>query len=157
MSTALGIVKKFFPKVKRVVDAEKNARIIVTKRDTQSSLVKEHDGCAMAVAAKRQYHLDGVIVSRSTAYLIKGSQARRFNLPPSTSREIVSFDRGGGFDEGEYEISKPEPSRRLGARAERGGKIGGADKRSGDGNLPKRFRHLTTNIRHVLGGKKATA
>ena len=89
---AINIVKKFFPNVTRVVDASRNASIEVTTKDSQSKAVKDHNDCAMAVACKRKFHLDGVIISRTTAYLVKGTQARRFKLPSSVSREIVSFD-----------------------------------------------------------------
>ncbi len=93
---SINIVQKFFPKVERVVDAHRNAAIEVTAKDSSSKAVRDHNACAMAVACKRKFHLDGVIISRSVAYLIKGTQARRFMLPDSVSREVVSFDRGGG-------------------------------------------------------------
>jgi CheY-specific phosphatase CheX len=92
MPTALRIVKKFFPEVTDVEDAEKSQVIEVT--------------CAMAVACKRKYNLDGVIISVKTAYLIKGKKAKRFSLPESVSREIVSFDRDSGFAAGQYRLSK---------------------------------------------------
>lgn len=93
---ALNVVKKFFPKVTIVVDAHHRAVIEVTKADAASKAVKDHSACAMAVACQRKFKLDGVIISRSVAYLVKGKQARRFMLPPSVEREITSFDRGGG-------------------------------------------------------------
>lgn len=88
------------------MDSSRNAKIEVTKGDEATSRKKSHKGCAMAVACKRKFHLDGVIISRNRAYLVKGTQARRFTLPPSVSREVVSFDRGGGFEPGEYQLSK---------------------------------------------------
>ena len=144
----MNIVRKFFPKVKTVVDANRNALIEVTQKDASSKAVRDHNGCAMAVACKRKFHLDGVIISRSTAYLIKGVQARRFKLPESVSREVVSFDRGGEFAIGRYELSAVPESSRLGARTGRP-----KDKANRDGK-PKRFRHLTTHVRSVLGGKR---
>jgi hypothetical protein len=128
----------------------KNARVEVTKADASSKAVRDHAGCAMAVACKRKFHLDSVIISRSVAYLVKGSQARRFKLPVSVSREVVSFDRGAGFSPGEYELSKVEKSNRLGMNRDP------ARLNPNRHDLPpktKRFRHLTTNVRHVLGGQ----
>lgn len=153
MST-LNIVKKFFPKVQKVVDVRINAVIEVTAKDASSKAVKQHDACAMAVACKRKFHLDGVIISRSMAYLIKGKQARRFHLNDSVAREVVSFDRGSGFATGKYELSHISPSALRGARETR---TNSKVKRTGkDNDITKsgRFRHLTTGIRSVLGGQK---
>ncbi len=145
---ALNIVKKFFPSVEVVVDAHRNAAIEVTAKDSSSRAVRDHKACAMAVACKRKFHLDGVIISRSVAYLIKGKRARRFMLPDSISREVVSFDRGGGFAPGKYELSSVPPRNQMGARPKR---VEENVKRDGK---PKRFKHLTTNVRSVLGGVK---
>ena len=62
---ALGIVRKFFPHVAAVHDALTNTQIEVTKADASSRAVKNHNACAMAVACKRKFKLDGVIISRS--------------------------------------------------------------------------------------------
>ncbi len=147
MSTALNTVKKFFPKVKRVVDSKSNALIEVTQQDANSKDVKNHSKCAMAVACKRKFHLDGVIISRSVAYLIKGNKARRFKLPPSVSREVVSFDRGSGFAPGKYSLSKVNESIKLGTPSHK-------QKIKNRIVKEKRFRHLTSNVRSVLGGEK---
>lgn len=149
MSQALNVIKKFFPKVTNVVDATRNATIEVTKKDAASKAVKDHNGCAMAVACKRKFHLDGVIISRSMAYLIKGTQARRFELPETVSREVVSFDRGAGFAVGRYELAKVAPQNRL--DRERKKRTTWVANRDGS---PKRKRHITTNVRSVLGGMK---
>ena len=149
---ALNVVRKFFPNVKRVTDAKTNALIEVTKADVQSKAVKNHNACAMAVACRRKFHLDGVIISRSIAYLVKGNRARRFKLNESVSREVVSFDRGAGFAPGRYELAKISPSSAmaLGGRPNRP-----KDSAERDGT-PPRFRHITTNVRSVLGGQKET-
>ncbi len=155
MKGSLGIVKKFFPNVKKVIDAKENSFIEVTAKDASSKAVRDHGACVMAVACKRKLKLDGVIISRSTAYLIKDGQATRYKLPESVSREIVSFDRGAGFEVGQYQLDKVRPSQELGARQERA-----ADPREGshasNGKKKKsgKFKHVTTNIRSVLGGAK---
>lgn len=151
MANALATVQSFFPKVKRVVDANKDAFIEVTKADTNSAQVQQHDGCALAVACRKAWKLDGVIISRRTAYLVKGNRARRFQLPDSTSREIVSFDRGAGFAEGRYELHRPPKCARLGVRPGRGG----SKNHTPNGNYVKQFRHITTGIRTVLGSEVA--
>lgn len=145
---ALNVVRKFFPNVKRVVDANRNAVIEVTAKDASSKAVKDHNACAMAVACKRKFHLDGVIISRSVAYLIKGNKARRFKLPESVSREVVSFDRGAGFAIGTYELSSISPTSRLGLSHP------GNERTTIRDHEPPRSRHMTTRVRSVLMGKR---
>ena len=69
---ALAIVQRYFPKVKEVADADSPITIEVTDRDSKSAAVRNHESCAMAVACKRKTKSDGVIVSITTAYIIKG-------------------------------------------------------------------------------------
>ena len=152
MQGALKIVQKFFPAVSKVTDATKNSLIEVTAKDAASKAVRDHGACVMAVACKRKLKLDGVIIARSVAYLIKDGEATRYNLPPSVSREIVSFDRGAGFEVGKYELSKIQPTQKLGARSRR------PDDRQNHQaqgkKKPAKFKHVTTNIRTVLGGQR---
>lgn len=143
---ALTVVQKFFPGVTEVVDATQPALIEVTACDANPRAVKNHEACALAVACKRAFKVDGVIIARSIAYLVKGKKARRFQLPPATTREIVSFDRGAGFAPGVYILSAVTRAKRLGARTG-----SSRDKSTGNGK-PKPFRHVTANIRTVLGG-----
>jgi hypothetical protein len=149
MPTALQVVQKFFPEVKEVVDAERNAIIEVTKQDEKTANKKSHKTCAMAVACKRKFNLDGVVISVNRAYLVKGKKARRFMLPESVSREVVSFDRDGGFEPGEYELQKVPRSSRL-DRVIKGNGHGG-----GSPNSPRRHVHKTGGIRTSLGSKMA--
>ncbi len=150
--SSIQVVRRFFPNVTSVVDANRAQRIEVTKADATSKAVKDHNACAMAVACKRALKLDGVIISRSIAYFVKGKQARRFQLPDSISREVVSFDRGGGFMPGKYGLSAVPKANRLGARPPR--EESAHVVRDG---RPKKFRHLTTNVRSVLGGQEPEA
>ena len=150
MATALEVVRKFFPQVKSVVDATKNAHIEVTAQDDKVAKRKSHKTCAMAVACKRKFNLDGVIISANRAYLVKGTQARRFELPPSVSREVVSFDRGGGFEPGDYELSRPGPAHRLGAIPKSHG-----NENNGRTRPERKFAHKTGGIRLALGSKMA--
>jgi hypothetical protein len=149
MATALQIVQHFHPEVTTVKDAKRNIHIEVLPRDTSLATVKNHKTCAMAVACKRRFHLDGVIISVGRAYLVKGKTATRFKLPESVSREIVSFDRKAGFAPGEYQLDAPSPSTRLGVRSE-----GGHTRHKGRGNGDKRFQHATQDTRTKLGTGK---
>lgn len=143
MASALTIVQKVFPNVTRVVDATKDSKIEVTKRDTTSATVRNHKACAMAVACKRKLDLDGVIMSVSTAYLIKGDKATRYHVPPSVSREIVAFDRDAVFEPGDYNLKAICETQKL--NTQRGGSGAKSVK---NGGLAKRFQHRTE--RHPL-------
>jgi hypothetical protein len=149
-SPALTNVQKFFPKVTRVTDATKPLEIVVTAQDDKVSRKLDHAGCAMAVACKREFKLDGAIVSRCVAYLVKGDEAVRYDVPERATREVISFDRGGGFNPGEYTLQKPEYG--LGER--HSGDMGEGVK-SHSGNLHKRFHRYTANVRTPLGSKHA--
>lgn len=150
MATALQIVQQVFPNVTKVVDATKDTQVEVTKRDTNSATVRNHKACAMAVACKRKMDLDGVIMSVSTAYLIKDNKATRYKVPPSVAREIVAFDRNASFEPGEYKLTAISETAKIGIPRGPAPKSGG----SRNGNLAKRFRHKTGEIRASLGSKE---
>lgn len=146
-SHALAVVRRFFPQVEEVNDADTNATITVTQRDVNTSKRKDHAGCALAVAAKRQFSATGMIVSRSTAYVIHRNVATRYYLPESIRKEIVSFDRGSEFAPGEYIMRNETKSRRLGPHTGgHGGQHGRSDKKIARA-------HLTTGIRVSLHHK----
>jgi hypothetical protein len=144
--TALEVVRKFFPDTESVEDSTKPLIIEVTKKDTQSTAVKNHKECAMAVACKRQLKADGVVVCLSTSYIIKGKQAIRYKNTETVSREVTSFDRKAGFEPGIYELSKIPESSKLGRNNGRHGK--GKEK-----HYPPKFSgHRTGNVR-IIGDR----
>ncbi len=142
---ALARVRRYFPQVEEVEDGLKPLEVEVTAKDSKSAAVRNHQGCAMAVACKRLTKADGVIVSISTAYIIKGKTATRYSVPQHVQREIVSFDREAGFAEGNYRLVPKEPSNRLDEP-----KPTGPHKVTG--KLRKTF-HYTAGIRTVLGSE----
>jgi hypothetical protein len=140
----LRMIKSFFGKVGKVVDADKQMVVNVTRADIAKSHMKNHKTCALAVCCQRSFEADGVIIGLTTAYIIKGDTAYRFKLTGTISREITSFDRGAGYDEGEYLLVPPCPSERLGMRRQ-----SGPSGRS-NGKGPKHFRHFTGRVRTTL-------
>jgi len=144
---ALGIVRKFAPKVNRVSDADKDLAISVTEKDYRTGRKKDHGECALAMAAKRERNVTSVIISASTAYLIKGDHAIRYKLPEAIRKEVVSFDRGSEFGTGDYVMKAIPKSARLGTQR---GKSTQSEVGSHTGNLAKRFIHHTANIREDL-------
>ena len=143
MATALSIVKRFFPQVTDIQDANNDVTVEVTTKDVRDSKRKKHDGCAMAVACKRAMHADGVIVSMSRAYLIKGPQAVRFEVGEAVGREVTSFDRGAGFQPGTYRLTKP---------TQRSFEGGHGRTNIGKGK-PRKPHHVTENVRAILGSE----
>lgn len=147
---ALRVVQKFVPKVTKVTDADSDLHVQVTAQDDKVSKKKDHNECAMAVAVKRQEHAASVIISSGVAYVIKGTQAKRYKVPEAVGREVTSFDRGGGFVPGEYVLKAPPKSMRLGRRAHGNGGSHGPT----TGGAAKRFVHHTANIRENLNTGK---
>lgn len=136
-------LKKLFPQVRKVEDAKDGVMIEVTKEDAKTSKRYKHSECAMAVACKRKFEVDGVLIARSISYLVKGDTAIRFNTPESVSREVTSFDRGAGFEPGVYHLAKPQNKIEWVNK-------GGNKPKTGKGKKPK-YHHFTENIREVLG------
>jgi hypothetical protein len=153
MATSLQIVQHYFPHVETVKDADKEVHVEVLPRDNSNSKVKNHTACAMAVACKRTYQADGVIVAVSVAYIVKGNTAIRYRLPESIAREVVSFDRKGGFAPGTYKMLMPKEKHRIGER--QGGEENHdlADPRKNHKRKKADLIHYTDGIRTVLGSK----
>jgi hypothetical protein len=149
MPSALSIVKRFYPQVKHVKDATEDFEVEVTARDNSTAAVKNHKKCAMAVACERRRGIDGAVISIHNAYLVKGDEATRLMVPESVSREVVSFDRKGGFATGTYALKKPDKWHRLGYRH--------TSKRDRQTDTRKRSRtaqHITADIRTNLRNKE---
>jgi|SRR5580692_5256658 hypothetical protein len=145
---ALIIVKRYFPQVEKVEDGESPLNIEVTANDSNSAAVRSHASCAMAVASKRKTKADGVIISLSVAYVIKGKKAIRYRVPNSVQREIVSFDREAGFAPGDYTLKTFPQSLRLGSHKPKGPhKVAGR----------KIKFHYTTGIRTDLNSSETDA
>jgi hypothetical protein len=144
-SRALQIVQDFFPQVTRVRDARKDLHVNVTEKDVEEGRKKGHVDCVMAVACKRDKRVTGVIMAVKTAYIVQGSEATRYKTPERITREIVSFDRGGNFIPGPYELKAPSKHQKLGTSARPSGKKPHKSK------IGKRYH--TSNIRSVLGSK----
>lgn len=109
--SALGIVRKYYPQVTRVVEAKRDLQILVTPADSRRSTKKSPNTCALARACEREY--EGAIISMSVAYLVKGDKAMRYMVPAAVSREIVSFDRHQDFAPGDYKLKAPATSQKL--------------------------------------------
>lgn len=144
-SRALAIVRFYDPKVTKVVDADKPVVVQVTTKDVIKSNIKDHETCALAVACKRSFNADRVIIGLTTSYVIKDKTAYRYHNAGTVSREITSFDRKAGFETGYYQLSPPSPASQLGMHRT------GTNTRSPNPKKQRAFRHFTGNVRTVLG------
>ncbi len=99
------IAEKLFPQVKHLVDAEDPVTVEVKGGDIRGATIKDPANCAVARACKREYDLDGAVITVSTAYLIKGDTAYRYCVPRAVAMEAVVFDRGGAVKNGTFELT----------------------------------------------------
>jgi len=101
-------------------DAGKSVKIAVSKRAaTQQDGRLDPAGCPFARACKAALGVTKVFVYRKRAYVKSGDHYKRFIIPEALHTEIVSYDRGGGFQAGEFTLKKPTVSQQLGAHRER--------------------------------------
>lgn len=148
INTSLATIRRYFPKVEVVKDAMKAAVVEVTADDNNNADVKNHLTCALAIACKRSFDADGVIIGLTTSWVIKGRIAYRYHNSGTTSREITSFDRHAGFDTGMYLLSPAAPGARLGTIRSNNPHRGSNGNRKGK----PFFRHFTRNVRASLRG-----
>lgn len=107
-------IRKHFPDVDYIVDADYPIDIAVDKEDCRDAKQLDPTNCALARAAKRAFNADAVVIGINTSYIIRGKRAVRFATPEHVTREIVSFDRSGDFEPGTYKLVPKAPTSRLG-------------------------------------------
>jgi hypothetical protein len=141
---SLGMIRKYFPQVEFVKDATKTEIVEVTVADNDNSEVKSHRTCALALACKRFFKADGVIIGLTTSWIIRGKVATRFLNAATVSREITSFDRKAGFDAGRYLLTPVPETSRLGRQKAYD------PHRKGTRSGIRKFRHYTRGVRTSL-------
>lgn len=102
----------------KVVDARKPLTITINSVDVKKGANKDPAACAAARSLVRNGHCTEARVHLGRTYIKtkneRGSQVWvRYMTPESIRTEIVSFDRGAQFDEGEYTLRPPSRSMRL--------------------------------------------
>lgn len=134
---------------KRVVDATRKQRIIVTKRDTIDGDNKNPSSCAAARAAKRdipecisaRVHIGRVYIEREKTWV-------RYKTPEALRTEIIAFDKGGSFQPGEYELRPMAPTQRL----DTGTETSRTKKRPSAVKSPRKRIHVALIKRHNVTG-----
>lgn len=139
-----------------VVDATKKLTIRITEDDVKKGGVKDAKACAAARAIKRIGHFKNARVHVSRTYVQdKEGNWRRYMTPMALQKEIISFDRGGTFTPGVYQLGVPCESQLTGARAARSNKKQIAKYRAAEKTKrrkAKRFAAHTTAIRDRMTG-----
>ena len=104
---------------KPIEDANKDYTLNISKDDIRKGLKKTPSGCAAAIALTQTAGYKEARVHMGRTYVFTGKKWLRFMTPAALNREIVSFDRGGTFEPGDYTFKAPSAGQRLGARQER--------------------------------------
>src|SRR5512143_685130 len=131
-----------------VVDATKPVRLHITKADVVKGRTKDPGGCAAAVACCRQLKATEARIHLSRAYVRFNGKWLRYETKGPLRSEIVTFDRGGKVDPGEYmlkTVDTAEIVRRGKAHSQRPPR----HLRSSKSSKSKRLRHVLTNVRHI--------
>lgn len=123
---------------KKVRDAKKPLRLVVTEDDCRKASPKKPASCAVARACGRV--ADEARVHLSRVYLLSEGQWSRYETPKAMRDEIIAFDRGGTFEPQEFRLKPPRPSRRL-------GKHTGGQHPTRKNAKRRRKPHVVTNVR----------
>jgi hypothetical protein len=137
-------VKRLFPKVLHVTDAKSPIEILVNTKDCKDAQKLNPSECALARAAKRELHADGIIIGMSSSYVIRGNKAIRYHTPESVQREIVSFDRHNDFAPGKYQLIPKSPANRF--------NVSKREPRSNEDKTVRRKVHHSARIRILPTG-----
>ena len=96
-----------------VRDATKKVRIVIAKQDAMFGSSKEPGSCAAAKACLRQVpNCSEARVHIARTYLKIGDHWLRFQTAEALRDQIISFDRSGKFDSGDYYLN-PLPKSML--------------------------------------------
>lgn len=141
---ALSIVRRDFPKVEKVYDADEVIIIDVQAQDNKGAVPFHRNKCPMARSTCRNIPgSTGAMIGPGSSYVIKGNTAYRYKNPETLTREVISWDRARIFEPGQYRLSPFPPCSRLGVH-----KSGPSGKRRKNHRTKmEMFRHITKNVR----------
>lgn len=125
-----------------VVDATRPLTLHITPRDIEISIKREPTSCAAAAACLRQFDIVAARVHLTRTLLQINGRWVRYITPRTLRQEIITFDRGGVFEPGDFTL-KPAPVRE--------------DRPTGTRAVTGKKRHLThavANVRPTLRAKR---
>lgn len=123
-------------------DGDDHVEVEVTAADIRASRRKDATACAFAVACRRHEKAVAAYFFKSLAFIeYKDKTLVRYQIPGSVQKEIVSFDRSGEMEPGNYQLS-PYTRRKKAS----------GEKRDKTKSRKKKARpHTTEKIRVALG------
>lgn len=121
-----------------ILNARARLEFTVTPADIKSANVKKPGQCAVAKALKREHGVKEAFVHLTRVYLKVGANWRRYEVDRALQSEIITFDRGGRFQAGDYALRKPTSTKP--AASSRSGNNGKHAKET-------RPRHVTLGVR----------
>lgn len=97
------------------VDATEVLTFTVTKNDVALASRKDHANCVIARSLLKQTGSD-VLICRSRVYVKQTDKDLwvRYVSLNSMREQLIAFDQGGDFEEGEYCLKPPPPCKKLG-------------------------------------------
>lgn len=124
-----------------LVDAKRDLILTVTDSDIKSAKPMNKAACAAANALCRQEKFKQAWVHKTKTYVqLKDGTWERYVTPDDLYFEIMVFDRHGQMAAGEYKLTAPKGTQKLGAHQKPKGK---AKKTA---RLPNPI-HVITNVR----------
>lgn len=127
-----------------VLNAKRGVKLHVIDNDIKRADRKVPEDCVVARTCRRQMHAKEVRVHLGRVYVRQNAgNWLRYMTPRSLRTEIISYDRGGRFEPGEYHLSAPTPT------ARKAGHQGSAWARPKKGRKGKKRRpmHVVTDVR----------
>ena len=137
-----------------VVDAKRTITIVISHNDVQKGKTKNPTSCAAAKACLRQLGCTKVRVHLGRTYIRKGDHWERYITPKSVRSEIIAFDRGAQFAEGEYTFRAPKGREKLGSGLATGSNKGRNNPRA---SKKKRVYHYVSGVRPFFNAKQKEA
>lgn len=123
-----------------VIDAKRDVTLHISKADVSKASIKAPNSCAIAQSCLNKKGVKEARIHLSRAYLrMNDNNWVRFIVPASARSEIVAFDRGGTFSPGNYVLSAPPPSARLGDTERK--------RNTGPRRTKRKKYHIITDVR----------
>ena len=94
----------------KTTNANRRVKFKITARDIARGKPKDTHRCAAALALKRVLGADDVDVRVTRTFVEKDGHVTRYETPEKLRFEAKTFDRGGKFEPGDYELKPVAPS-----------------------------------------------
>jgi hypothetical protein len=98
-----------------VVDPRRPAVVNVTAGDVKKAVPKNWASCAVAIACQRQPGVAEAVVHLTRTYIRKGKKWERYFTPKKVREALLTFDKSGKFNPGEYTLTPLPRTHREGA------------------------------------------